>query len=138
MPDHSPFKLLDAYTKEDMDIFFGRDTEVDELYSMVFQSNLTLVYGQSGTGKTSLVQCGLANRFSETDWFDVYIRRNQNLNSSLLSVLQSKTIHRPSAHSNLKQRLLSRRQKVEKKSHSGNKRKKPVSFIANPSVHISE
>ena len=75
MPVQSPFKFLDAYNKEDKDIFFGRDEEVEQLYELVFQSNLTLVYGQSGTGKTSLVQCGLANRFAASDWFNVYIRR---------------------------------------------------------------
>ena len=27
----SPFKFLDSYTKEDRDIFFGRDQEIEEL-----------------------------------------------------------------------------------------------------------
>ena len=27
-----PFKFLEAYDKEDYNIFFGRDTEIDELY----------------------------------------------------------------------------------------------------------
>ena len=89
MPLNSPFKFLDAYGKEDKDIFFGRDDEVEQLYELVFQSNLTLVYGQSGTGKTSLVQCGLANRFAQSDWFNVYIRRNEDINQSMLATLQS-------------------------------------------------
>ena len=42
-----------------------------------------LVYGQSGTGKTSLIQCGLANRFKPTDWFELFVRRKDNINSSL-------------------------------------------------------
>lgn len=33
----SPFKFLDSYTKEDKDIFFGRETEVEELYQKVFE-----------------------------------------------------------------------------------------------------
>ena len=48
----SPFKFLDAYTKEDKDIFFGREAETDELYDRVFETNLVLLYGASGTGKT--------------------------------------------------------------------------------------
>ena len=59
----SPFKFLDAYQKEDGDIFFGREAEVQELYKMSYQTNLILVYGVSGTGKTSIVRCGLANCF---------------------------------------------------------------------------
>ena len=88
MPATSPFKFLDAYTKTDKDIFFGRDEEIEQLYNLIFQSNLTLVYGQSGTGKTSLVQCGLANRFAQSDWFDIYLRRNENINESLLRTLK--------------------------------------------------
>jgi Cdc6-like AAA superfamily ATPase len=48
-----PFKYLDAYTREDKDFYFGRDEEVKQLYEMTFQSDLLLVYGASGTGKTS-------------------------------------------------------------------------------------
>ncbi len=50
----SPFKFLDAYTKEDRDIFFGREKEIEELYHRVFDSRIMLVYGESGTGKSLL------------------------------------------------------------------------------------
>ena len=52
----SPFKLLDAYTAADQNAFWGRDEEIADLYGMVTKNRLILVYGQSGTGKTSLVQ----------------------------------------------------------------------------------
>jgi hypothetical protein len=35
---NSPFKFLDSYTKEDRDIFFGRDREIEELYQRIFES----------------------------------------------------------------------------------------------------
>ncbi len=79
----SPFKFLDAFTLEDSDSFFGREKEIDALYQMVFETPLTLIYGLSGTGKTSLVQCGLASRFDGPDWFPFFIRRNENINDSL-------------------------------------------------------
>ena len=79
----SPFKFLDAYDPQDKDIFFGRETEVDALYTLIYQTDLLLVYGQSGTGKTSLVQCGLASRFKQTDRFELLVRRKDNLNASL-------------------------------------------------------
>ena len=63
---NSPFKFLDAYDSQDKEIFFGREEEIEQLYKLIFQTNLMLVYGQSGTGKTSLIQCGLANRFKPT------------------------------------------------------------------------
>ncbi|MEL7119111.1 MAG: ATP-binding protein [Bacteroidota bacterium] len=78
-----PFKFLDAYTREDADIFFGREEEVNTLYEMVFQTDLLLIYGASGTGKTSLIQCGLASRFQTHDWLALFIRRREDLNESL-------------------------------------------------------
>lgn len=85
----SPFKFLDSYTKDDRDIFFGRDHEIEELYQRVFESKLLLVYGASGTGKSSLIHCGLANKFRETDWLPLVIRRGDNLLSSMATVVES-------------------------------------------------
>lgn len=82
-----PFKFLDAYSRDDRDIFFGRDEEVEALYQMVFQTDLILVYGASGTGKTSLIQCGLASKFQPYEWMALSIRRGDNLNDSLEKAL---------------------------------------------------
>ncbi len=85
----SPFKFLDAYTLADKDAFFGRDQETDDLYRMVFKTQLLLIYGISGTGKTSLIQCGLASRFDGPDWFPIFIRRQNNINESLRQALNT-------------------------------------------------
>ena len=85
----SPFKFLNAYTADDGAFFFGRDQEVDELYDLIYESDLILLYGPSGVGKTSLIQCGLANRFSENDWVEVSVRRRENINESLRQSLVS-------------------------------------------------
>lgn len=79
----SPFKFLDSYTLADRSIFFGRDQEITELYRRVFKSKMLLVYGISGTGKSSLVNCGLASRFDESDWLPVNVRRGNNIIDSL-------------------------------------------------------
>ena len=78
-----PFKFLDSYQREDKDFFFGRNDEIESLYQMIFQTRILLIYGTSGTGKTSLIQCGLANKFQTYDWLALYIRRGGNLLSSL-------------------------------------------------------
>lgn len=83
VPQRSPFKFLDSYGPDDRDIFFGRDAEVEELYERVFETNLILLYGASGTGKTSLINCGLANRFESTDWLPITIRRDKDMVSSI-------------------------------------------------------
>jgi WD40 repeat protein len=88
----SPFKFLDSYTKEDREIFFGREREIEELYHKVFESKIMLVYGVSGTGKSSLINCGLSNKFSETDWLPLNIRRGSNILESLASSIRTASI----------------------------------------------
>ena len=88
MEIQSPFKFLDSYTVEDNDIFFGRDAEIEEIYGRVFQSNLLLIYGGSGTGKSSLVNCGLANKFQDTDWLPINVRRGLDINQSFKNQLE--------------------------------------------------
>ncbi|MEZ4826346.1 MAG: ATP-binding protein [Bacteroidia bacterium] len=80
---NSPFKFLDSYSREDKHIFFGREAETEALYEKLFESNLILLYGASGTGKTSLINCGVSNKFQDTDWFAMFVRRGTNLNESL-------------------------------------------------------
>lgn len=79
----SPFKFLDAYEHADRDIFFGRETEIEALYELVLSTRLILVYGASGAGKTSLIRCGLSNKFSKADWFPISIRRGENMLKTL-------------------------------------------------------
>lgn len=88
----SPFKFLDAYEKEDKDKFFGREKEVDNLYERIFETKMILLYGASGVGKTSIIRCGLANRFNPPQWMDMFIRKRENINESLRSAVHNKII----------------------------------------------
>ncbi|RRB00759.1 nSTAND1 domain-containing NTPase [Larkinella rosea] len=83
----SPFKFLDAYTSADKNRFFGRNAEQKRLVELLFRSRLVLVYGPSGTGKTSLVQCGLAKAIPASDYFSVQVRRRGDLRQTLVSIL---------------------------------------------------
>ncbi|AUD03670.1 ATP-binding protein [Spirosoma pollinicola] len=96
----SPFKFLDAYTLADKAVFFGRAKESKALYQHVHATSLVLVYGLSGTGKTSLVQCGLSQRFDGPDWFPFFFRRGDNINESTLDAL-SKALVRPATANDL-------------------------------------
>ena len=88
---NSPFKLLEPYSAKDKNSFFGRDAEIFALYNLLQQTRLVLVYGASGTGKTSLIQAGLPKVFKLTDWFRLTIRRRDNINASLQSELAKHT-----------------------------------------------
>lgn len=84
----SPFKFLDAYEKDDKDRFFGRTREIARLYNALHASNIVMLYGASGTGKTSLINCGLANKFYDTDWLPIFIRRGDGIMGSIYRELE--------------------------------------------------
>ncbi|WNJ16872.1 hypothetical protein [Pontibacter sp. G13] len=85
--DNSPFKFLDAYGKQDVDIFFGRKKETRDLFQTIQGVKHLLVFGPSGAGKTSLINCGLRNQFSITDWYAISIRRGVNIIESVYRTL---------------------------------------------------
>ncbi len=79
----TPFKFLEAYEKGDRQLFFGRDEEIEMLYNLVRRSNLVVIYGKSGVGKTSIIRCGLVNEFDESEVVMIEIRRRGNIIESL-------------------------------------------------------
>jgi len=83
MTQRTPFKFLDAYTQADRDIFCGRDADIEELHARALQNRLLLVYGPSGVGKTSLIQCGLMNKFPAADRLPLTIRYDGNIFAAL-------------------------------------------------------
>ena len=59
-PVGNPFPGPKAYQRGDQSYFFGRADEIEELTSLVLSSSATLLYAPSGTGKSSLLQAGVA------------------------------------------------------------------------------
>ncbi len=57
-----PYKGLQAYSENDAAIFFGRNQESMQLANRVLANRLTILYGESGVGKSSLLQAGLSQR----------------------------------------------------------------------------
>jgi AAA+ ATPase superfamily predicted ATPase len=85
----SPFKFLDAYQKDNIDIFFGREKETEALYNALSGVKHLLVYGPLGAGKTSLIECGLSNQFSDADWFALTFRKGSNITGSFFSTINT-------------------------------------------------
>ena len=56
-PAASPFKGLAAFADTELDalFFFGREREREVLVANLFASRLTVLYGESGVGKSSLL-----------------------------------------------------------------------------------
>lgn len=56
----NPFPGPKPYRRDQEKLFFGRSNEVEELTSLVLSTSAVLLYAQSGSGKSSLLQAGLA------------------------------------------------------------------------------
>ncbi len=71
-----PWPGLASYTEEDAAYFAAREAECDELLERVLQHRLTVLYGLSGLGKSSLLQAGLFPALRANQCLPVYVRLN--------------------------------------------------------------
>ena len=58
MSEH-PYPGLRPFRRDETDIFFGRESQTDELVARLEDTRFLAVLGQSGSGKSSLVLTGL-------------------------------------------------------------------------------
>ncbi|HET7048955.1 MAG TPA: hypothetical protein VFI54_11875, partial [Solirubrobacteraceae bacterium] len=63
--ERSPFQGLGFYTEDDARWFFGRATERKIILAHLRTARLTLLYAESGVGKSSLLRAGVAARLRE-------------------------------------------------------------------------
>ena len=61
----SPYKGLIPYSEEDAPFFFGRDPEREIITANLMASRLTLLYGASWVGKSSVLRAGVAHHLRE-------------------------------------------------------------------------
>jgi hypothetical protein len=57
----SPFVGLVPYTEQDAPFFFGRERDQQRILANLFASRLTILYGASGVGKSSVLRAGIVN-----------------------------------------------------------------------------
>jgi Novel STAND NTPase 1/WD domain, G-beta repeat len=63
----SPYKGLARYEEEDAPYFFGRDADAELVVANLLAARLTLLFGESGVGKSSLLHAGVAPRLRGAD-----------------------------------------------------------------------
>ena len=64
----------DAYTEELSPLFFGRSAESEEVIRLVSRDVLSVVFGASGLGKTSLLRAGVFPALRSRGLLPVYLR----------------------------------------------------------------
>src|SRR5512134_3697343 len=72
-PQH-PWPGLASFTEETRAYFHGREDEVNELARRVQRKLLTILFGQSGLGKTSILRAGIVPRLRREGLCPVYVR----------------------------------------------------------------
>jgi CHASE2 domain-containing sensor protein len=60
-----PYVGLDYFVEDDAGLFFGRDGERKRIIGNLRASRLTLLYAESGVGKTSLLRAGVSARIRQ-------------------------------------------------------------------------
>ncbi|WP_055711462.1 hypothetical protein [Streptomyces torulosus] len=61
----APYRGLARFEPDDRHLFFGRDRMLDELGKLVCEHRFAVLFGPSGSGKSSLLRAGLVPRLRE-------------------------------------------------------------------------
>ncbi len=72
--ERHPWLGLASFSEETRGYFYGREEEVGELSRRIQRKLLTVLFGQSGLGKTSILRAGIVPRLREQGYCPVYVR----------------------------------------------------------------
>lgn len=70
----NPYKSLLDYKLEDAPFFYGRFQNIQDMMARLESNRLTILNSDSGSGKTSLLQAGLASRLLASGHLPLYLR----------------------------------------------------------------
>jgi WD40 repeat protein len=92
----NPWPGLAPFTEAQSGLFHGRDAEIKALARRIQGDPLTVLFGQSGLGKSSLLQAGVFPRLRSADFCPVYIRLDHSpgappLTEQVIAMVQSET-----------------------------------------------
>jgi WD40 repeat protein/energy-coupling factor transporter ATP-binding protein EcfA2 len=75
----SPYRGLSYFETKHAELFFGRNSQIDELKNATQNRNFIPILGASGSGKSSLVLAGLIPKLAEQgNWLFTYFRLGSN------------------------------------------------------------
>jgi WD40 repeat protein len=81
----NPWPGLASFTEEARMFFFGREKETEELVRLIRRNTLTVLFGQSGLGKSSLLQAGAFPVLREADFLPLYLRLDHGAEAPALA-----------------------------------------------------
>jgi tetratricopeptide (TPR) repeat protein len=96
--DFCPYKGLQPYTEQDRTFFFGRDRDQQIVISNLYAAQLTILYGASGVGKSSVLLAGSVPLLKQEKNLSVVVFRNWQ-DSKFLAQLKEQTLATVSGNS---------------------------------------
>lgn len=85
LDSENPWPGLESFEENAQGFFFGRDREAESLLNHVRDASVTVLYGRSGLGKTSLLRAGLFPPLRDENFLPVYVRLELQQGSAALS-----------------------------------------------------
>src|SRR5664279_2447377 len=73
----NPFPGLRPFAPDESDLFFGRESESEEVLGKLLKNRFVTVIGASGSGKSSLIYCGVLPK----------VRNQKNIESSAWRII---------------------------------------------------
>ncbi|MEA2342809.1 MAG: hypothetical protein QOF63_978 [Thermoanaerobaculia bacterium] len=70
----NPWPGLESFEEDARDYFHGREAEAEDFLRRVTDAPLTVLFGKSGLGKTSLLKAGLFPRLREKHFLPIHVR----------------------------------------------------------------
>jgi len=87
-----PYKGLQPYTEADRKYFFGRDRDINIIISNLYAASVTVFYGSSGVGKSSVLLAGVVPRLMRDPRSAVIVVFNRWQNENFLAELKDAVI----------------------------------------------
>jgi WD40 repeat protein len=93
----NPFPGLRPFAPEESDLFFGREGESEEVLGKLLKNKFVTVIGASGSGKSSLIYCGVLPKVrnliskESTDWRIISFRPGNDPFGNLADALSEDT-----------------------------------------------
>jgi WD40 repeat protein len=105
----NPFPGLRPFLPEESDLFFGREGESEEILGKLLKNRFVTVMGASGTGKSSLIYCGVMPKIrqlseSGKEWKVLTLRPGNDPIGNLAEVI-IKSAHHGHASQSLKHEI---------------------------------
>jgi len=79
-----PWPGLLPFTEDARMFFHGREAETDDLFRLIEREPLTVLFGQSGLGKSSLLNAGVFPCLRRAGYLPVYLRLNLDATAPVL------------------------------------------------------